>query len=164
MVALFVPTAPGYERLRPGMWSGATLGWGVENRETAVRVITGSLASRGSSANMELKLVDGTANPYLVIAAALGSMLDGLVRRLDLPRSVTGEPLDLDSAGRDACGIQPTPTTLAEAVEAFATWEAGPACLGATLHRSLVAVGRREWELQGHRDLADLALEQRLRY
>jgi glutamine synthetase len=52
------------------MWSGGTnVCWGTENREAAVRLCH---ATSPSSRNFEVKCVDGTANPYIVLAGILG--------------------------------------------------------------------------------------------
>src|SRR5947209_12981274 len=50
-------------RMRPGNWAGAYACWGTENREAAVRFIKGGPASP-CGANVEVKVVDPSANPY----------------------------------------------------------------------------------------------------
>lgn len=81
-------------RLQPNYWSGAAACWGLENREAAVRLIAGTAGSpRG--ANIELKIVDPSANLYLAAAAFLGSALSGIERGLPLPAEVPGNPSDL---------------------------------------------------------------------
>jgi glutamine synthetase len=44
---------------------------------------------------MEIRLGDGTANPYLAYAAALAAGLDGIERELELPGEASGRPLPL---------------------------------------------------------------------
>jgi glutamine synthetase len=78
-------------RLKPNYWSGAAACWGLENREAAVRFIAGTAGSpRG--ANIELKIVDPSANIYLAAAAFLGSALSGIERGLPLPAEVPDNP------------------------------------------------------------------------
>ncbi|WP_369038018.1 hypothetical protein [Aeromicrobium sp. REDSEA-S32_B7] len=66
---------------------------------------------------IELRGGDGSANPYLAAAGAIGAVLDGVERRLD-----PGAPGGSDDADR-----APLPLTLLHAVEAL---EADPAVSG----------------------------------
>ncbi len=81
-------------RLQPNYWSGAAACWGLENREAAVRFIAGT-ASSPRGANIELKIVDPSANLYLAAAAFLGSALSGIERGLPLPAEVPDNPSSL---------------------------------------------------------------------
>jgi glutamine synthetase len=78
-------------RLRPGNWAGAAQCWGLENREAAVRFVA---ATPGTphGANVELKLIDPTANPYLAAVSFLGSALRGIEKGLGLPDEVPKDP------------------------------------------------------------------------
>ena len=78
-------------RLKPGNWAGAAQCWGLENREAAVRFVA---ATPGTphGANLELKLVDPSANPYLAAVSLLGSALRGIEQGLDLPTEVPKDP------------------------------------------------------------------------
>jgi glutamine synthetase len=78
-------------RLKPNYWSGAAACWGLENREAAVRFIAGT-AGNPRGANIELKIVDPSANIYLAAAAFLGSALSGIERGLPLPAEVPDNP------------------------------------------------------------------------
>lgn len=65
-----------------GVWSGGTyVCWGTDNREAPIRLCN---ASSPSSRNFELKTLDGTANPYLAMAAVLGSGLEGVLEGKEL--------------------------------------------------------------------------------
>src|SRR6478735_7302702 len=81
-------------RLGPGRWAGAFACWGLENREAAVRLIADTPGSP-HGASVEVKCVDGSANPYLAAAALLGLALDGIARDLPLPPEVTVDPASL---------------------------------------------------------------------
>jgi glutamine synthetase len=81
-------------RLVPNSWSGAAACWGLENREAAVRFIAGT-PGNPHGANIELKVVDPSANPYLAAAAFLGSALSGIDRGLPLPAEVPSNPSGL---------------------------------------------------------------------
>ena len=68
LLAVLAPSPAAYLRLQPHHWAGAYACWGVENREAAVRFIPGTVTSRERSANFEVKVCDGGANPYVVVA------------------------------------------------------------------------------------------------
>ena len=86
-------------RLKPGNWAGAFACWGLENREAAVRLIANT-PGNPHGATIELKVIDGSANPYLAAAAFLGLALDGVERGLPLPVEVTVDPATLSESQR----------------------------------------------------------------
>lgn len=63
-----------------GAWAGGTwVSWGLENKECPIRLV-----GSPSKWHLELKALDGTANPYLAVAALLASGLEGIKRELHL--------------------------------------------------------------------------------
>ncbi len=86
------PSVASYLRLLPSRWAGAYACWGRENREAALRFITGTIGSESSAANAELKSFDLSANPYLVVGAVIAVGLAGVDARRQLPPEVTGDP------------------------------------------------------------------------
>jgi glutamine synthetase/glycine/D-amino acid oxidase-like deaminating enzyme len=125
MLAVLVPGVSGYQRLQPGHWAGAYACWGVENREAALRYIPGSASTRERSANLEVKVADAAANPYLATAAVLGAALRGLAERAALPPPVREDPHVLGEEERRARGIERLPQTLGEATAALAARDPG---------------------------------------
>jgi glutamine synthetase len=91
-------------RLRPGNWAGAFDCWGLENREAALRFIQGTQANP-DGANVELKAVDGSANPYLAAATLLGLAHDGIQQNLALPEEITVNPATLPADHRDSIAL-----------------------------------------------------------
>jgi glutamine synthetase len=164
LMAVIAPSIPSYLRLVPGHWSGAYTAWGVENREAALRFIPGTVTSRARSANVELKTVDGAANPYLAIAAALVAGAAGVARKLALPEATSEDPATLDAATVLARAIRRLPATLGEAIEPFAMSETLRAGLGPLLHASIAAVRRKEWADHGADDEETLVALHRFLY
>lgn len=73
---LNLPNYASYERAKDGISSGGTYAcWGSDNREAAMRLANGT---RPASRNMELKSLDGTANPHLALAGILGAGAVGI--------------------------------------------------------------------------------------
>jgi glutamine synthetase len=119
LCAISVPHPSGYLRLVPSHWSGAYQCWGRETRESALRLVTGMVGARDRSANLELKAVDLSANPYLLVGCVLAAGLDGLDRGLDLPAEITGDPARFGPDELAARGLNRLPGALPEAVAAF---------------------------------------------
>ncbi|MGV0045959.1 glutamine synthetase family protein [Mycobacterium colombiense] len=141
-------------RMRPGNWAGAYACWGTENREAAVRFIIGGPGSpRGG--NVEVKIVDPSANPYLASAAILGLALDGIKCQAALPPEVTVDPAVLSDSDRARDGIVRLTDSQAEAIAALDGSEAMRCILGDPAVDMVVAVRRLEQERYG-----DLAPEQ----
>ena len=87
-------------RMQPGHWSGAFVCWGTENREAAVRFLVGG-RSNPHGANVEVKVVDPSANPYFATATILGLALDGIEQKLTLPPETTRRPVQPDRQAAD---------------------------------------------------------------
>ncbi|MFI8952826.1 hypothetical protein ACIGO6_41050 [Streptomyces sp. NPDC053750] len=63
LTAIGCPTPAGYLRLAPAAWAGAYHCWGWENREAALRFVTGPVEEASHCANAELK---GKGTPLLL--------------------------------------------------------------------------------------------------
>ncbi|KTD73628.1 glutamine synthetase family protein [Legionella tucsonensis] len=85
-LAMVSPTVNSFSRLIPGLWAPTDATWGVENRTTALRVIPGS----DKSQRVEYRLGSADSNPYLALAAALGSGLYGIEHELEPYPEVKG--------------------------------------------------------------------------
>jgi len=94
LIGIYAGSVLSGSRLVPNSWSGAAACWGLENREAAVRFIAGTQGNP-HGANIELKVVDPSANLYLAAAAFLGSALSGIERGLTIPAEVTENPAGL---------------------------------------------------------------------
>ena len=144
LCALTLPSVNSYQRLRPHYWAGVYACYGRDNREAAVRVIT---PRRGpESMNVELKTVDGSANPYLALAGAIAAGLDGLRKGLDPGEPVEGDPGLLSDDERTRRHILPVPHSLERALEALERDPTLLETLGPPLARSYTAVRRGEWD------------------
>jgi glutamine synthetase len=86
LLAMVAPTVNSYTRLIPGFWAPTEASWGVENRTCALRVIPGSEKSQRS----EYRITAADINPYIALAAALGSGLWGIEHRIEPDEPVVG--------------------------------------------------------------------------
>ncbi|HET9563008.1 MAG TPA: glutamine synthetase family protein, partial [Mycobacterium sp.] len=139
-------------RMQPGHWSGAYVCWGTENREAAVRFLIGG-RSNPHGANVEVKVVDPSANPYFATATILGLALDGIDQKLSLPAETTVDPSSLTDKQRADAGIALLPTSQAQALDALDGSSRIRGILGDPAVDAIVAV--RRYEQENYADLSD---------
>ncbi|KRE29911.1 glutamine synthetase [Mycobacterium sp. Soil538] len=137
LIGLYAGSAVSALRLKPGNWAGATACWGLENREAAVRFIAAT-PGNPHGANMELKLIDPSANPYLAAAGFLGSALRGIDRTLDLPEEIPENP------AQSGVPTRPLPLAQREALDTMEISKAAAELLTPEVLNALVAVRRYE--------------------
>ena len=82
LLSFTLPTNNSFRRVGPGCWTGSTVSWSTEDKESPLRVCL-DLNSGGVS-NVELKLSDATANPYLALAMVLAAGSEGMRNDLTL--------------------------------------------------------------------------------
>ncbi|OMC56225.1 glutamine synthetase [Mycobacterium sp. IS-836] len=143
-------------RMRPGNWAGAHVCWGTENREAAVRFIKGGPGS-AHGGNVEVKIVDPSANPYLASAAILGLALDGIRRDAPLPPEATIDPAKLSASERKRIGVLRLAENQVEAIAALDNSELMRGILGDAAVDMVIAVRRLEHEQYGTLDDERLA-------
>ncbi len=147
LLALGAPSVASYLRLVPQHWAGAYACWGLENREAALRMVTGSHGSEDWAANLEVKCFDLHANPYLMLAGLLATGTAGLESGATLPEPVDVDPASLGDEALAARGIERLPDTLREATDAFAADDVLETAFGAQLVGAIRAVRESELEL-----------------
>jgi glutamine synthetase len=143
-------------RIRPGNWAGAYACWGTENREAALRFVSGGPASPYGE-NLEVKVVDPSANPYLASAAILGLAWDGIKQKAILPPETMVDPATLSDADRARGGIVRLFETQSEAIVALDNSSRLRAILGDPAVDAVVAVRRLEDQQYAGLDSSELA-------
>lgn len=118
LTALLAGSPVSLLRLQPDTWSGAAIGWGLENRETAIRYIAATLGNP-HGANIEIKAGDLATNPYVEIAGLLAGALDGIRNRLPLAKPTEGIPSEYDEEERCERGLSLFPATFDAVTKAF---------------------------------------------
>jgi glutamine synthetase len=142
LTAISAPSVASYLRLVPQHWAAPYQCWGLENREAAVRLVTGSVGERDRAANAELKCCDGAANPYLVVAAVTAIATASFVEGRRLPPEVSGDPALLP-ADRQPARL---PQSIGEAVDALRADDVLTALFGEPLLEAFCAVRQAEAE------------------
>ena len=135
MLAMIASTVNSYTRLIPGFWAPTDATWGIDNRTCALRVIPGSAKSQ----RVEYRVAAADANPYLALAAAIGTGLWGIENEIDPEPAIRGNAYDAKLPNR-----LNLPTTLWEATQRFKASKPARALFGDTFVDHFAA--SREWE------------------
>lgn len=164
LMAIGAPSVASYLRVRPSRWAGAYACWGHENREAALRFISGMNGGEQTAANCEVKCFDQSANPYLALGAVIAAGLSGLDRRLRLPPQVLEDPASLIDEEPGARGVERLPSTLERAIASLERSGVIGAAMGEVLFDAVLAVRRAEWETFGSEAPERVAEVHRWRY
>ena len=134
-LAMVACTVNSYSRLVPGYWAPTAAAWGVENRTTALRVIRGG----PSSQRVEYRIAAADINPYIAIAAAIGSGLWGIEHKIEPDAPIVGNAYDREHAPH-----RRLPATLYEASERLLASNPARAMFGDAFVEHYAAT--RQWE------------------
>jgi glutamine synthetase len=119
LLALTNPSTNSYKRLVPGFEAPVTLCYGLANRSASVRIP--KYVDNEREKRIEFRPPDGTANPYLAVAAQLMAGIDGILNGIDAEEQgygpVEGNIFDLPAEERGRLGK--IPASLKEALEAL---------------------------------------------
>jgi glutamine synthetase len=131
LCAVTAPSVASYFRLRPNRWAPLRADLGVADRGASLRICplaAGDAAQRARQFNVEFRVADATASPYLVLAMLVQAGLAGIreARRL----------------GDEE--VRPLPASLGEALTLLAASETAADWLGADLHSAYVQFKRAE--------------------
>ena len=164
IVGVSCPSVVSYLRLQPHRWSGPWVCGGLENREAGLRFVTGMRGDRPDQANLEIKPVDGSANPYLALGAIVAGGLDGLERDLRLPDPVIVDPGSLSAAERRKRGVEQLPSSLGAAIAELEGSTVLREAMGDMLFDSFVATRKGEQEAFDGMDDVAMVRAHRWRY
>lgn len=137
---------------------------GRENREAALRLVTGTKGYEDRAANAEVKCFDAGASPYLVVGAVLAAGLAGMAAGLRLGPEVTVDPASLEPEELARLGVSRLPTSLPEALGHYDKSEVLASALGYPLYETIGAVRRAEVELFAAAGPDEIAAATRWRY
>ena len=135
VLAMVAGTVNSYSRLVPGYWAPTSATWGIENRTTALRVIRGGPLSQ----RVEYRIAAADINPYIALAAAIGSGLWGIEHQIEPDAAIVGNAYD-----REPAPHRRLPATLYEAAERLSTSRAARSLFGDAFVEHYVAT--RQWE------------------
>lgn len=164
LAAITAPSLGSLARIRPGFFAGAYGFWGVENREAPLRYVPGSALLGEDHANVELKVSDASANPYLALAALLSAGVAGVEENLAPPAPISEDPGTWTKEERAAAGIAQLPSTQAEQEEALSGNPRIAGVLGQELLGAFLAVRRSDAAWAEEKETEDVLAAWRWRY
>jgi glutamine synthetase len=155
LTALCAPSVNSYKRLVVGRsltgatWAPAYIAYGNNNRTAMVRVPYGRL---------ELRLPDGSCNPYLAQAALLAAGLDGIEKNMDPGPAYNINLYELSPSELAERGIGVLPQNLNEAVTALENDPVICEGIGTDLAAEFIRLKRMEW-IEYSRHVSDWELK-----
>jgi len=129
---IFAPHLNSYRRLTPNSHAPTGIGWGYENRTSAIRIPGGSPKAR----RIEHRVAGADANPYLLLAVLLAGVLEGLARGKNPPAATEGNAYE--------AGLPQLPADWAAAILAFESSAALKAHLNPQFVETFTAMKRQE--------------------
>lgn len=131
LCAVTAPSVASYYRLRPNRWAPVQADVGRMDRGTALRIcpVVGSdPVQRARQFNVEFRVADATASPYLALAAMVQAGLDGIRHHWEIAEQ----------------GPRPLPTSLGMALDLLEVTEPAADWLGADLFPAYLQFKRAE--------------------
>jgi glutamine synthetase len=115
--AITAPSAASYCRLRPNRWAPTWANVAVQDRGASIRVCPVFDADAVRAFNVEYRVADAAASPYLALGAIVWAGVDGLRKKRTLPAIPEKNFWDMSEAERSAAGVRPLPRSLGEALD-----------------------------------------------
>jgi glutamine synthetase len=128
----FAPFVNSYKRYQDGSWAPTALGWGLDNRTLAFRVV-----GHGAGRRAESRIPGADCNPYIALAATIAGGLHGIETSATLDPPFEGNGYESD--------LPRIPTSLVDAIDAFESSDVATAAFGEDVQFHLAHMARAEW-------------------
>ncbi|MDK6370004.1 MULTISPECIES: type I glutamate--ammonia ligase [Aerococcus] len=115
LTAIGNPLVNSYKRLVPGYEAPVYIAWSAQNRSPLIRIPS----ARGNSTRIELRSVDPSANPYLIMAALIGASLEGIEEGLQPAEATDRNIYSMTESELRQAGIEQLPNSLDHALDEF---------------------------------------------
>ncbi len=145
MSAILSPTVNSYKRLVPGYEAPVYICWGQKNRSALIRVPRYS-PGREQATRAELRCPDPSNNPYLALAVMLEAGLDGIKRKLELPKATEENVYEFNKEELAYRNIATLPGSLGEALHELKQSELMKRALGAHTYQIYLHSKFSEWD------------------
>jgi glutamine synthetase len=100
--AITAPSPVSYLRLTPNRWAPTEADIKMQDRSAALRVCpvfaTYDEQARAAQFNLEFRVCDAAASPYMALGAMIFAGADGIARKLELPKTAPPLPHSLGEA------------------------------------------------------------------
>ncbi|MEM1039289.1 MAG: glutamine synthetase family protein [Pseudomonadota bacterium] len=136
MTLVFINTRNGFRRMAEGSYAPTRTNWGENNRSVALRLPAAPPEAR----RVEHRVAGADANPYLVLAAILAGIDEGLDAGIEPPPPLVGNAYDPATPNRG----ESLPERMASACDALAGSGFAARALGEEMVAILTAIKRAE--------------------
>lgn len=145
LTAITAPSAVSYYRLRPNRWAPTWANVAIQDRGASIRIcpIFGREAAPHQF-NIEYRVADAAASPYLALGALIWAGVDGLRHSRTLPPRPEHSFWDMTEAERAVAGVRPLPRSLAEALDNLAACQEAREWFGDTFLDAYLRFKRAE--------------------
>lgn len=145
--AITAPSAVSYQRLQPNRWAPTWANVAVQDRGASIRICPIFGPPAAHVFNVEFRVADAAASPYMALGALVWAGLDGIRRKLTLPPEPDRDFWSMSEAERVAQGARPLPRSLGEALDNLAGNPAAVQWLGEPLFNVYMRFKRAENQL-----------------
>jgi glutamine synthetase len=144
LTAITAPSVASYYRLQPNRWAPTWANIGLQDRGAALRICPIFDQPANHNFNVEYRVADATASPYLALGALVWAGLDGIKRKLSLPPFSEKNFWDMSEAERQTAGAKPLPRSLSDSLDLLAASESARAWFGDELFECYLRFKRAE--------------------
>jgi glutamine synthetase len=119
IAAVTAPSVASYYRLTPNRWAPTWANLGYRDRGSAVRicpVFKPAAQAEADQFNIEYRVADAAASPYLALGALVHAGVDGIRRDMRLPPDPDKPFWDMSDEERAAAGVRSLPHSLEESL------------------------------------------------
>jgi len=146
LAAITAPSVASYYRLQPNRWAPVWAFLGRQDRGAALRVapiFPGAVDKADAQFNLEYRVADAAACPYLALGAIIHAGLDGIRGEMTLPAELP-DFWSMTEKARTAAGIDELPRSLSDALDLLEATEVARAWFGPEFFAAYLQFKRSE--------------------
>ncbi len=148
LAAITAPSVASYFRLTPNRWAPTWVNLLEGDRGAALRIcpvfMPKSPQDAAAKFNVEYRVADATASPYMALGIIIQAGLEGIAAGLRLPPALPASFWGMSDVERLAMGAKQLPGSLEAALELLESSEAARRWLGPKLHAVYLQLKRSE--------------------
>ncbi|MFH1459392.1 MAG: glutamine synthetase family protein [Candidatus Omnitrophota bacterium] len=143
--SVFAQTTNSYKRLVPGYEAPVYIAWSRRNRSALIRV---PLYHPGQekATRCEFRACDPACNPYLTFAVMLQAGLEGIEKKLKVPKPMETNLYHLSDEERKKKGIETLPDSLGHAIAITEESQLVKKVLGEHIFSRFITIKKKEWD------------------
>jgi glutamine synthetase len=160
ITAITAPSVASYYRLTPNRWAPTWSNIGVRDRGASLRVCptfaASGVADEAAQFNLEYRVCDAAASPYMALGALVWAGVDGIRRKLRLPTPPEKSFWTMNEAERAQAGARALPHSLHAALDELTATPAAKEWFGEAFLDAYLMFKRSEIEALSGLDDAEI--------